>query len=345
MSIKYEEANILIVSDSAAEITDLKNLLATLVGRLTFALNKDEGIQAFKAQHPIMLVLAFTEVANSVQFYQQLNQEIPEITEHFHHTLLLCSSKEAYDAYHLCEEGVFDDYLVDHPLYDPQRIILSIEQALQNQLMERKVLALHQQIRHSEKLARLFDISIKHQVDKGIKQLHELTRWLEQHTTDADTLHLKTVQKVNRIIKELEQTQQKIATHEFPSQIEQERILLVDDDDFYREQVAAILASVGYQVAEANNGITALKQLSIKKPDLMLLDYKMPGMDGLTLLKKIKGSAVFHDIPVIMLTGFSHTALVRESRKAGIAGYIIKPGNRDFLLSKINQVIQHRSSP
>ncbi len=152
MSIKYEEANILIVSDSAAEITDLKNLLATLVGRLTFALSKDEGIQTFKAQHPIMLVLAFTDVANSVQFYQQLNQEIPEITEHFHHTLLLCSSKEAYDAYHLCEEGVFDDYLVDHPLYDPQRIILSIEQALQNQLMERKVLALHQQNRHSRKL-------------------------------------------------------------------------------------------------------------------------------------------------------------------------------------------------
>lgn len=116
-------------------------------------------------------------------------------------------------------------------------------------------------------------------------------------------------------------------------------VLLVDDDDMYREIVITMLKSESMHVHAVADGRSALRHLMILKPDIILLDYLMPGIDGLTVLKDIKSNPDTRKIPVIMLTGDSSREVVGGSIHAGAAKFVIKPSNRETLLSKINEVL------
>lgn len=117
------------------------------------------------------------------------------------------------------------------------------------------------------------------------------------------------------------------------------RVMLVDDDDAYREILATMLKDAGLQILEAGDGATALASLRLIKPDAILLDYRMPGMDGIATLQEIKANPETRDIPVVMLTGAGAREVVDQSVRAGARGFIVKPSDRKTILDKINAVI------
>ena len=106
-------------------------------------------------------------------------------------------------------------------------------------------------------------------------------------------------------------------------QTEITRILIVDDDALMRKSTALLLEDLGYQVISAENGKEALEQYRRQKPDLMLLDLRMPVMDGLEVLTELKDE--LEDFPVIMISGAGgiHDAL--KSLHLGACDYLIKP--------------------
>ena len=116
-------------------------------------------------------------------------------------------------------------------------------------------------------------------------------------------------------------------------------ILLVDDDDMYREMVITMLNSESLHIHAVSDGRAALRHLMVSKPDLILLDYQMPGIDGLTVLKDIKSNPDNKKIPVIMLTGDSSRETVGSTIQAGAAKYLIKPSDRATILGKIKEVL------
>jgi len=117
-------------------------------------------------------------------------------------------------------------------------------------------------------------------------------------------------------------------------------ILVVEDGQSQREMLRDFLRSEGHIVAEAENGEKALKIICSGHFDLILLDYKMPGMDGLHALKEVKHINPEIDVAIITAYGTIETAV--EALKAGAIDYITKPVDLDELIILVNRVSERR---
>jgi len=119
------------------------------------------------------------------------------------------------------------------------------------------------------------------------------------------------------------------------------KLLLVEDDKFLRDLFAKKLISEGYEVVEALNGedgITLAKEL---KPDLILLDLILPGIDGFGALVKIKENPSTNQIPVIILSNLSQEEEIKRALDLGAADYIIKANfTPSEIIKKIQKIIK-----
>ncbi len=116
-------------------------------------------------------------------------------------------------------------------------------------------------------------------------------------------------------------------------------ILIVDDSVSIRQSVRFILEQAGYTVFDAADGAEGLKKLAAEKVQLVITDVNMPNMDGITMVKEIRGGAVNKFVPILVLTTESQGAVVDEGKKAGATGWIVKPFNEDKLLETIKKVL------
>jgi excisionase family DNA binding protein len=101
------------------------------------------------------------------------------------------------------------------------------------------------------------------------------------------------------------------------------RVLVVDDEASIRDLLAKTLALAEYEVDVAPDGRSALDRMRIYSYDLLIADLKMPGMDGLAVIREAKRYKA--DLPVIIITGFSSESSAIEAVNLGVAGYLTKP--------------------
>ncbi len=114
------------------------------------------------------------------------------------------------------------------------------------------------------------------------------------------------------------------------------KILVVDDDRICLTTLEKVLIKKGFQVDTVIDGIMALEYLEKNKPDLMLLDYMMPNMDGFELCRRIKEDSRFDDIPVLFMSGESDIQRITDCFKIGAGDYIRKPFNQAELTARLN---------
>lgn len=115
-------------------------------------------------------------------------------------------------------------------------------------------------------------------------------------------------------------------------------ILFVDDDPKIRELMRATL-EFDFSLLEAEGGEKALEMLKAQKPDLILLDIMMPGMDGFEVCRRIKLDSETSDIPVIMLTAKGEDEDKERGRQVGADSYFTKPFSPKALLDKVNEFL------
>ncbi|MCH8148105.1 MAG: response regulator [Planctomycetes bacterium] len=116
------------------------------------------------------------------------------------------------------------------------------------------------------------------------------------------------------------------------------KILLIDDSKTIRSIQKNALKQIGYEdVAEAADGLEALAAFANERPDLLIVDWNMPNMDGITLVRKIREQD--KTVPMIMCTTEAEKQRVMEAIKAGVNDYIVKPFTPDGLNEKISRVI------
>jgi excisionase family DNA binding protein len=108
-----------------------------------------------------------------------------------------------------------------------------------------------------------------------------------------------------------------------PSANGRPRVLVVDDEATIRDLLSKTLALAEYDVDLAPDGRTALERLRIIPYDLLITDLKMPGVDGLTVIREARRLKA--DLPVIIITGFSNEASAIEAVNLGVSGYLTKP--------------------
>jgi two-component system chemotaxis response regulator CheY len=117
-------------------------------------------------------------------------------------------------------------------------------------------------------------------------------------------------------------------------------ILTVDDSASIRQMIGFTLKNAGYNVIEASDGNAGLTQVkSGKAIDLILTDQNMPGMDGLTMIKAVRGLPQFTRTPILMLTTESSDAMKQQGRAAGATGWLVKPFDPQKLLEVVAKVI------
>jgi signal transduction histidine kinase/FixJ family two-component response regulator len=120
-------------------------------------------------------------------------------------------------------------------------------------------------------------------------------------------------------------------------------ILVVDDDTANLKFLMDFLSESGYRVRAASDGELALRSVQARLPDLILLDYKMPGMDGVEVCRQLKTNSDTRDIPVIFLSGLEETGSKVKAFEAGAIDYITKPIESAELLGRIeNQLKLYR---
>ncbi len=116
------------------------------------------------------------------------------------------------------------------------------------------------------------------------------------------------------------------------------KILLVDDSAMARRSARQILESAGYEVAEAEDGLVALERYFLDKPDLVLLDLVMKGMNGLDVLSKL--TQMDGDARVLVLSADVQESSRQLAAEAGAAGFLNKPIDRSVLLNLVAKTLE-----
>jgi len=168
----------------------------------------------------------------------------------------------------------------------------------------------------------------------GAESMSEGAKDLEvQAEVKKDFSTPQMMKTVLKILKEKKSSQQRE-----PSQDKKIQVMIVDDNSEVRKVLWAFLEKKGYKVSEASSGEAAVMDIrsGLKKPEVVLLDVRMPGMDGLLVLQKIK--ELDKSIKVVMLTSAQNEELMEEAKEQGASDYLVKPCNfneLDALLSSL----------
>src|SRR6476660_1788512 len=124
--------------------------------------------------------------------------------------------------------------------------------------------------------------------------------------------------------------------------IQQLSVLVVDDNAFMRKMVRSLLNNIGVKkVHEAADGIAGLEQIREVSPDIVILDWEMPLLNGPEFVRIVRSHGVFPlpDIPIIMLTGYGDRRLLIEAVKLGVNEFLCKPVSAKALMDRFISIL------
>jgi len=123
------------------------------------------------------------------------------------------------------------------------------------------------------------------------------------------------------------------------------KILSIDDSKTIRMLLKRLFAPFVCELFEAGDGQEGLEVVNREKPDLIILDYNMPVMDGVTMLRQMRENPEFKRLPVIMLTAEASPEIIGTVARLGVRDYVTKPFDSDQLLDKVIRVVNLERRP
>jgi CheY-like chemotaxis protein len=118
-------------------------------------------------------------------------------------------------------------------------------------------------------------------------------------------------------------------------------ILIVDDNEINLKLLSKILELGGFEVGTARNGQDAIKSVEMRKPDLAILDVRMPDIDGYELCQTLRGSPISAKFPIVMLTAMNDERERILAKKAGANDIWSKPFEMDEMRGKLDKLLEH----
>ena len=122
------------------------------------------------------------------------------------------------------------------------------------------------------------------------------------------------------------------------------KVLVIDDEHYTRKVIRTLLMTIGVRaIQEATDGMAGLDAIRTSPPDIVLVDWSMPELDGPGFVRAVRSPATFPhpDIPIIMLTAHGERSRVIEAARLGINEYLLKPVSSQALQSRILSIITH----
>jgi CheY-like chemotaxis protein len=118
-----------------------------------------------------------------------------------------------------------------------------------------------------------------------------------------------------------------------------ERVLVIDDNAINRRLAQVLLRSRGYEVCEAASASEAFAILREQRPQVILMDLRLPGMDGLTATRTLKADPATRDIPIVAVTSYAMKGDEEKAREAGCCAYVTKPIDKTLFLETVARVL------
>lgn len=120
-------------------------------------------------------------------------------------------------------------------------------------------------------------------------------------------------------------------------------VLIVDDDDLNREVMEAFLSLVGYDVLITGSGLKALDITRSTLPDLLILDMRLPDLDGIAVCRKLKSDPLTSAIPIMMITGLSDSTIRQRALAAGVDLFFPRPFEGDDFVVEVQRLLKEHS--
>jgi len=117
------------------------------------------------------------------------------------------------------------------------------------------------------------------------------------------------------------------------------RILVIEDQEDNRQIVRDLMAASGYELIEATTGEEGIAAAARERPDLILMDIQLPGIDGYEVTRRIKANPQLKTIPIIAVTSYALSGDDKKAFAAGCDGYVTKPYSPRLLLAKIREYL------
>ena len=121
-------------------------------------------------------------------------------------------------------------------------------------------------------------------------------------------------------------------------------VLVIDDEPDIRLTARFMLESAGHEVIEAATGAESLPMLANARPDLVLLDIRLPDMEGWEVMSNVRSSAGMGEVPVVIMSAHSSGDFRERAKQEGSDGYLVKPFREEELLRTVDELVQNRNS-
>jgi CheY-like chemotaxis protein len=301
-----------VVSEGAPDGVLIKTLLKDDFENVFVKISAEGNLAAaeFLEWKPKVLLLAFRDIHKAEQCYLGLYRTGSASGFQPHRTVLLCTTEAVNQAFELCRRGLFDDYVLFWPMtYDAPRLRMTIHRALAELASHPhgalSALTLATQARRILKLEAL----LSDQLARGPGHIEVAGLSVESGAgLGASTTQARPI------------------------------VLIVDDDEFHQAFLSRMLETEGYQVKLASSGMAALNQLHRSPVDVILMDFKLPDMNGMEVTRRLKDEPLLAAIPVIMISGNSERDVVLGSRRIGAVDFLVKPVESSVLLDRVRRL-------
>ncbi len=188
---------------------------------------------------------------------------------------------------------------------------------------------------HIEPLLAELEVNIKTGLDNMINQLLIKQVGIKELEARVEEMNKVVVPDQQSILEALSNTASSLSN---PLK-DAVKILVVEDNQLYRDMLVNILVKEQYNVDEAADGLNALKKIKNTQYDLVLMDLFMPNLDGINATKQIKSITGGKKLPVIALTGNKNKDLIKTWAEQGLKGYILKPSTKKEILEAVGKIL------
>lgn len=305
---------------------------------------------------PALLLFAHLDLALAERDFLEFYRTAPGFAGGDHPSILLCKGQDADTAYDLVKRGVFDDYVVFRPLYDPHRLAMSIRHLIGAQRREDQAAAARTLLGGTQRSASELQSALARHVAASEAVAAELAAARRRFVTETPALHplfeaacAPAERRLAASSAEARATAAAVAPKLAEAgawlQQQQQRLAVVDDDPVYLQVLTRMLESAGYEVFAFTDPQEALIRLARLRPDAVLVDVEMPGMTGLELIAAARRAPALAAIPYLVITGHADAGTVRAAAQHQVAGFIVKPGTRAAVLAKLHAALPPLSSP
>lgn len=117
------------------------------------------------------------------------------------------------------------------------------------------------------------------------------------------------------------------------------RVLIVDDEEGFLLMIREALEMRGFEVVTATSAVEAGIEIASRRPDVILMDIKMPGINGLEACEAIKKNPATKKIPIMVVSALSGDSDIKKAYKAGVADYFVKPVNIEKVVAKLKDIL------